>query len=161
PPESRAVARDDPGNARAPGNCPGECVRRKHDRYRKPPPYSFPRMKEQFSCALILAAGLGGGFVAGWYARPQGQTSTGAARANSAEAEAAVQKLPLCELRTNALAKLASALAQTDGPAAVAMMERLKLPPRDWAWRSLFRSWAANDPVAASTSLATMPRQVA
>jgi len=83
------------------------------------------------------------------------------ARSSPGAAEAALEKFPQGYLRKNVIARLAGTLARTDGPAAVAMMQRLKMPPGDWSWRTLYSSWAAQDPAAAAASLLTMPRQTA
>src|SRR5687767_3681927 len=83
------------------------------------------------------------------------------ARSNPGAAEAALEKFPPGYLRKNIVARLAGTLARTNGPAAVAMMQRMKTPPNDWSWHSLYSSWAGQDPAAAAASLMTMPRQMA
>lgn len=83
------------------------------------------------------------------------------ARSNPAAAEAAIEKVPNGFLRKSVAARLAGTLAQSDGPGAVAMLQRMKTAPNDWPWRSLYTSWAAYDPAAAAASLQTMPRQTA
>ena len=83
------------------------------------------------------------------------------ARTNPAAALAAVDKLPQGFLRSNVLASAASAIARDDGPAAVAMLQRAKVPPNDWAWNAMLGSWAAHDPSGAAAQLLTLPRQTA
>ncbi len=83
------------------------------------------------------------------------------ARTNPAAAVAAAEKFPPGFLRRGLVANLASTLAQTDGPAAVAILQRMKVPPNDWAWSQLYGSWAIHDPASAAAQLLTMPRRAA
>jgi hypothetical protein len=78
-----------------------------------------------------------------------------------AAAEAAVLKIPQGQMRMELAARLASFMAQTDGPGAAAMLTRLKLPSGDASWSSLYSSWAASDPGAASAALMALPRDAA
>ncbi len=83
------------------------------------------------------------------------------ARTNPAAAAAAAEKFPPGYLRRGLVANLSSTLAQTDGPAAVAILQQMKVPPNDWAWSQLYGSWAIHDPASAATQLLTMPRRAA
>lgn len=83
------------------------------------------------------------------------------ARTSQAAAEAALEKFPQGYLRKNIIAGLAASMAQTDGAGAVAMLQRLKSPPGDWAWGQTFQAWAGRDPSAAAAELLKMPRPIA
>ena len=81
------------------------------------------------------------------------------ARTNPDAAAAAVEKFPAGYLKRQLVANLASTLAQRDGPAAIAILQRMKVPPNDWVWSRMFGSWANQDPRGAAAQLLTLPRQ--
>ena len=83
------------------------------------------------------------------------------ARTSPAAAVAAAEKFPPGYLRRNLIANLASSVAQRDGPAALDILQRMKVPPNDWAWGQMVGVWANHDPAGAAAQLLTLPRQTA
>jgi hypothetical protein len=80
---------------------------------------------------------------------------------NPAIAAAAIESFPAGYLRRNLIANAAAAIARSDGPAAVAMLQHAKIPPNDWTWNQMIGTWAARDPGGAAAQLLALPRQAA